>query len=293
MKRAFALALLVHSLGLFLALGWRGRLNQRSFVVPPPPPRMILLEDFGARKSARAMPSALRIRNRAHQAPTRTRSSGALAKLGIPLREMLGERFAGKRFGSPQQESDARAGHGGEAFDLAREGREHSRIEAIYRKIESLLVYPDELKQKGVQGEVVALLQFGDAGEYLEEPTLQSFRGPPYLRVLIARTLRQAFNEAPARHKGRLEVNCYFRFLINEGDDEQLRAGGNFALGRELAFFRVYHHSKLEWDFGPFHGLGPWAVGADLLWLPRKIVEATEDKAEIDPLEGYRMDPAW
>jgi hypothetical protein len=205
---------------------------------------------------------------------------------------MLGERFANRGARGALSESDARAGRG-HGLDLAREGREFSAVGRLRSRIETHLTYPSELKTQGIQGEVEAKVRFGPNGEYLERETERSLRGPPFLRVLVARTLRAALEEPAARLPDGFALEARFKFLIAEGDDETIREAGNFALGRSLSFLRVHHESALEWELGPLSGLGPFTLGLDLSWAPRKIIEAASDRVEFDPLDSYRQDPAW
>ena len=51
--------------------------------------------------------------------------------------------------------------------------------------------------------------------------------------------------------------------------------------------------SKLEWELGPFSGLGIFAASFNPLWLLEKGKDLFSHKAKIEPLQRYRDDPEW
>jgi hypothetical protein len=182
--------------------------------------------------------------------------------------------------------------------DIVKEGKESPLFKYVRDQVENNLYYPAELKQKFIEGTVSGVVVFSK-GEFIEEQTrLQS--SSSYLKVAVMRALRQAFRDSlpekywklAADSEGRLEVQSQFIFSIVEHDEDEKAETLQAVSGRTVAFYRTYVHSALQWKLGPLSGLGP-LVSLDVLWIPEKIAGLFSKKAEIDPLDSYRDDPAW
>ncbi len=184
----------------------------------------------------------------------------------------------------------------GAGVEIVQESRNHQLYRFLYQQIDDNLVYPAELKDAGISGEVRATVRFSGAGELVQNQ-LQLESASKYLQVLVRWILKRAFSVPLPSEKrmvlnGPFEVNCLFRFEITEHDDEMIKKEMKFIVSNRLSFYRNYHHSKLQWKAGPLGGLGP-LVGMDVLWFPKKLGELLSKKAKIDSLEKYRDDPTW
>jgi hypothetical protein len=184
------------------------------------------------------------------------------------------------------------------AVDIVKEGKESPLFKYVHDQVENNLYYPAELKQKLIEGSVSGVVVFSK-GEFVEDYTrLQS--NSSYLKVAVMRALRRAFRDSlpekywklAANSEGRLEVQSQFIFSIVEHDEDKKAEALQAVSGRTLAFYRTYVHSALQWKLGPLSGLGP-LVSLDVLWIPEKIAGLFSKKAEIDPLDSYRDDPAF
>jgi hypothetical protein len=197
--------------------------------------------------------------------------------------------------GPIQEASPETPSHG---VDLVKEGKESPLFKYVHEQVDDQLAYPAELKARAIQGSVSGALVFSK-GEFSEDQT-RLVSDSSFLKVAVMRALRRAFREnlpekywkLAANSEGRLEVECRFVFAFVEHDDEEKSRSLQAVSGHALAFYRTYVHSALQWKLGPLSGLGP-LVSLDVLWLPEKIGELFSKKAEIDPLDSYRDDPAW
>jgi hypothetical protein len=229
--------------------------------------------------------------------PTHAPPSFQLKDLGVKY----GWQLQVRPYGGPNAEPNpARESDRGQlnSSDVVKEGKESPLFRLIRDQVENHLAYPAELKEKGIQGTVTGAVVFSK-GQFVEDQTrLQS--DSAYLRVAVMRALRKAFRESlPEKYwqlasdrEGRLEVQCRFIFETVEHDEEKKSHDLQAVSGHALAFYRTYVHSALQWQLGPLSGLGP-LVSLNVLWLPEKIGELFSKKAEIDPLDSYRDDPAW
>lgn len=168
---------------------------------------------------------------------------------------------------------------------------------SIYDRIEEALTYPEELARAKIHGDVRAALTFDNEGRYQREQS-QLLASSPYLRVLVARTLRDVFREPlperMLRGRSRKNVRCRFEFrlvgeLIRQARVEADRGG----LVDGLMVFRRNHREALVWKQGRFL-FTPLGLAVDVEGLAQDAVEATKPtKAQADPLERYRRDPEW
>ncbi len=222
-------------------------------------------------------------------------SAAPLARFGI---SMVPDPSESVHRGEGAPESEFKEGRTRQALgvDLAAEARTHTFARAVFRRVDPLLVYPDELTARGIEGTVTAIIRFNAQGEYLESASDWT-SSSPYLKVLVARTLRQALAEPlnPAARRAMpphrtLTASFQFTRLEHASGDE--RGARQAVLGDSVRFFRSYARSVAEWDLGPLHGVGPFPA-LDLLWLPRVIGDALSTKVKADPLERYREDPLW
>jgi len=168
--------------------------------------------------------------------------------------------------------------------------------EFIYQQIDSNLVYPSEFVSAQIEGTVESKLYFDQNGKY--QRSKSEFRTPyDYLRVLILRTLRRALAEAVSDQVNKLKkpfyLHCVFRFYIVQNNDQGLIQAQKMITGNSLTFYRSFYKSKLEWELGPFQGLGPFAVGFSPLWIFEKGKDLISKRIKVDPLEKYRNDPEW
>jgi len=174
--------------------------------------------------------------------------------------------------------------------------RDVSLYRYLYSVIERNLTYPAEFHGTGIQGEVTVTLRFDSEGAWRKD--VSAFRASnPYLRVHVIRLLRKALRERiPAnlwKARAKLAVDCTFRFLISESGDVALLESKRVIFGKSLSFARRIQKSVLEWQAGPLHGLGPFAVSLNPLWFFEKARDVVAPRIKIDPLEKYRNDPDW
>lgn len=195
----------------------------------------------------------------------------------------------------PSAQSDAGTDRFTGPVDLATEGRQSPLFRNIYNKIDGVLVYPAELRKEKVQGIVNAKITFSKEGVLLTDQ-IKIDSSSKFLTVLVARTIRQAFEhpiaDAPRYKSTTFAIDCTFNFEITEHNDAELAKSKTGVIVNQFQFYRSFQYSALQWQLGPLSGLGPFA-GLDVLWIPRKIAEALSNKAKIDPLQKYRDDPAW
>lgn len=165
----------------------------------------------------------------------------------------------------------------------------------VYRKTERVLGYPNEFIKHEIQGSVVARISFDHDGRF-DPSRIAVDSDSPYLRVYVYRLLEKTFFDDPIppnfrNWQDRLNVICQVHFVFTETtvsfDIEQKIAGNR------MFFAKKHPKSKLDWKLGPLGGMGPFAVGVDLLWFARKAKEATSHHVEIDDLAPYKNDPLF
>ncbi|MGZ3698078.1 MAG: hypothetical protein ACXWP5_08085 [Bdellovibrionota bacterium] len=176
-------------------------------------------------------------------------------------------------------------------------GRSNQLYQEIHARVDNELVYPKEFKDAFIDGSVKATLVFSKEGLLIRERS-KFESSNPFLDVLVKRTLRRAL-ESPLTAGAReaisgyeTSVECFFRFAIMEGDDEEVRKERNFVSAGHISFFRLFQHSKLQWKAGPIEALGPLA-GINPDWFVDKYNELIRGHAKIDPLDKWRDDPEW
>ena len=202
----------------------------------------------------------------------------------------------------------------------------------LFHQIDNGIAYPSELREARFSGEVSAVLNFNDQGEWVDSvseinaSTLMS----RYFRVYIFHRLRAILAEPVPGNLWKaqpqalqIEVRFIFDIVAPEsvegaqvgpsfgaGADpskfsqtdldggqrveSQLIAGRQGQYGRRFSFYRVHLASKLDWKLGPLAGYGIMpAVGIDPGWFVDKVKDIWHHRAKFDPLMRYREDPDW
>jgi hypothetical protein len=236
-----------------------------------------------------------------HRAQSRGRSSEAIPGHHHSATPSVRIQNLGIRYGWEEQKNRASKFQdaAGGSQSVLQEDAKLPLYHYVYDRINGNLSYPMELVAKRITGSVTGVLAFSslgsESGEFLEEHSRLS-GDSSFLKVAVLRAIRRAFRDGiPPQFIGRgrsLEVSCHFIFEILEHEDETLIAKRQGIAGKDLAFYRSFEESALQWQLGPLSGLGPLA-SLDVTWFPRTIVDLLSNKAKIDPLDSYRDDAAW
>ena len=202
----------------------------------------------------------------------------------------------------------------------------------LFHQIDNGLAFPSELREARFSGEVTAVLNFNDRGEWVDSvseigaSTLMS----RYFRVYIIHRLRALLSEPVPSNLWKaqpqvLQIEVRFIFDIvspesvegaqvgpsfgasadpskfsqtdtdgGQSVESKLTSGRQGQYGRRFSFYRVHLASKLDWKLGPLAGYGIMpAVGIDPGWFAEKIKDMWHHRGKIDPLLRYREDSDW
>ncbi len=161
----------------------------------------------------------------------------------------------------------------------------------VQSRVEALLSYPSELIAAQKTGEVSVEIEFDRNGALLPQRTRYRF-DDRYLKVHVARVLRRAFRDAGPVAGRKFALR--FRFYFSENGNPEFHERMRVAARGSIHFARWVHRSSLQWSVGPVSGLGPLpAIGINPMWFVEKAKDLLSNDAKIDPLDRYRMDPAW
>jgi len=166
-----------------------------------------------------------------------------------------------------------------------------SLLQYLYQRIDNGLHYPKEFKDKLIEGHVYAELLFSEEGGFLrDESTVNS--SVRFLKVhvsnLLGRVLKSEIPQSLINYDGKLMLKCSFWFHVSEHNDPSLIKAQERISGKELVFYRNYHHSVAQWQVGPLSGMwGIPYVSIDLLKAGKMVNKLFGGK---DPMEIYRND---
>jgi hypothetical protein len=180
-------------------------------------------------------------------------------------------------------------------------------LESLYRRLDQAVYYPKELIDADIEGRVTGKLVFNPQGEFLPTES-HIISDSNYLRVYVLKAFRSAL-KAPLRPMPPNVDDLVVRFTVTfelTRTDNAMDGSRNANLGRGaqkgLSGYNLalYRSSKVigQWKLGPLSGYGiAPSVGIDPGWFVDGIEKlydrVIKQKAEIDPLELYRNDPAW
>jgi hypothetical protein len=173
----------------------------------------------------------------------------------------------------------------------------------LYELIDEHLDYPDEFKDKGIQGSVKVTFSINAEG-FLEKGSLKMDSASRYLKVFVHRVLRKTFeNPVPLskRPSSYLYARFDFEILPQAVVNSQARASydRNQSLIQKKRFF-VGNHFSFYRSFNPWSDFHTdiWADAANNIHVDPKfnlfgIVESAADllssKAKADPLQSTGM----
>ncbi len=230
-------------------------------------------------------------------------------------------------FRTPRLEGseNAGSGHADTAGPAETRLRTTGLFQYLHDRIEDELDYPAELARAGIEGIVSGTLSFSARGNFLAAASpLRS--ESPYLRVLVARTLRHAFGRGPvvpiARAGNSLRFPVSFRFTLTTHPELTVLqlpgsptspvaergvamapdpiAAGRPAPAALFCFERIYNRlSSVRLLLSEDRATGGkhYQPGIDILPLIEQAGDWLADwlrgRARLDALDTYRQDPSW
>lgn len=163
-----------------------------------------------------------------------------------------------------------------------------SEVYEIFKRIEERLTYPDILKSSKFTGIVKAKIYFNSKGQYLEN--VSRFEGMNYLKVLVAQTIREAFQQRiMQKNKDRdgFYVTCFFDFRLVTNMNKVRESGVS---SKFLYFYKQGLGGERGMDYLNKTASGVFNTLSLLQYLPKSKSLKMKNERE---LEKYRRDSAW
>lgn len=175
----------------------------------------------------------------------------------------------------------------GAAFKHA-DASKNSRVYEVFERIEERLTYPSVFKSSKLTGTVKAKIYFNSKGHYLED--ISHFEGINYLKVLVAQTVRKAFQKRIMqrnRDRDGFYVTCFFdfRLVTNTNKVRESSISSKF-----LYFYRQGFGGERGIDYLNKTASGVFNTLSLLEYLPKSKNLKMKNNRE---LEKYRRDSAW
>lgn len=168
----------------------------------------------------------------------------------------------------------------------------------VYNKSDRVLGYPGAFIKHGIQGQATAYMRFDREGRF-DRSRLEVVSDSPYLKVYVYRLLEKTFVDDVIPENFRnwekeLQVSAQIRFSFVE-TGAKIEVLHRIA-GKRIYFNRTHAKSRMQWKAGPLAGMGPFAIGLDVLWFARKakeVKDTIDNRIPKNDLFEYENDPLF